>query len=154
MSVKAPSFVDAEAALHEWGNSRTDLVGPGRPVPLGFRFQQPESRRGATLRGVFALVEILGGDGNFVPEGGTMRARLSVRFIGDTRESCSRAAVAYCRALESIRPAADVRVQDGEVRVAFADGIAGPSFTTFEDQTQYLVDCDLYLQVIVTPPPA
>jgi len=148
-NVKATSWVDAEACLVEWANSRTgDLVGSGNPLPAGFRYTQPDSRRQGQHRGAYGLVSIIGGEGSFLAEGGMMRARLSVAFVGDKRETVARAAFMYCNLLEQFTPAGGVLVLDGTVRIAFADNISGPLFTTYEDQTQYLVDCDLYLQVI------
>lgn len=154
---KQPSFVDAEAVARSWLNSRTDdLVGPGNPVPLGFRFTRPDARKGATHRGAVGILSILGGDNTFIPEGGMQRARLSCSFYGDTREQAGEAAWAYLNVLDQVGSTQPVvkLIPDSvdplaqRVRIAIVDGITGPLFVSFDNAMQYLVDVDLYFQVL------
>lgn len=129
----APTFFDIESALRTWGNARTDLVGKGKPLALGF-FEQ---RLRSPGRGVYATLEASDGGDGPTAEGGISWARITAHVWSATdREAARRAAVSYMNHLSGLSAAPSVQ---GGVRLLMASEIAGPEWDPGEDEPGYTV---------------
>ncbi|MDL4812818.1 hypothetical protein [Actinomadura opuntiae] len=135
--------VDAEGAVREWLNARADLVGPGRPIPLGAHLTYLRSPG----KGTYAYLQVVAGSRALSAERPVHAARVSAMFHGTTRETSARAAVAYATALEALEgfPTA---MGAGAICHTVAD-ISGPLATdeheSNREQFVYVVDADFYL---------
>lgn len=135
--------VDAEGAVKDWVNGRTDLVGKSGPIPLGAhlgRLRSPGSR---------AYVRLLrvGGTRALTAESPVDQARISATVYGTTKEVAAQAAVAYTNALEGLSGAPTPM---GPLVIChIVDNITGPlaidDSDTTREQYRYLVDADFYL---------
>jgi len=136
------AFVDAEGIVKDWLTSLSDLVGVGNPIPQGIHLIRLRS----PYTSAWAQLSVVGGDDDWIPDGGAHRARVSASIYGATRLGANTAAVAYANALRRIpitRP-----VVDG-VRLATVAAMTGPLYIPDGDDERYLVDADVYL--IPTP---
>ena len=129
----APTFLDVESALREWGNTRTSLVGDGNPLRLGFHDARPRSPG----RGVFATVEATDGGDGPTAEGGICWARVTTHVWSVTdRQAARRAALAWMNTLASLSAAPSV---NAGVRLLMASEVDGPQWNPAEDEPRYTV---------------
>lgn len=136
------AFVDAEGVVKDWLVSLSGLVGVGNPLPAGVHLIRLRS----PYTSAWALLSIVGGDDDWVPDGASHRARISASIFGPTRLATATGAVAYANALRTIpvtRPVVD------SVRLTAVAAITGPLYIPDGDDERYLVDADIYL--IPTP---
>lgn len=135
--------VDAEGAVRDWINSRTDLVGQGRPLQLGAHL----GRLRSPGRGSYALLLRVGGTGALTAERPVDQARISATIYGTTKETAAQAAVAYANAVQELdgRPTA----MGPLVVCNTVDNLSGPlaidDTDTNREQYRYVVDADFYL---------
>lgn len=135
--------VDAEAAVRDWVNGRTDLVGPGSPIQLGAHLGHGLRSPG---RGAYVLLLRVGGVRALTAERPFDQARISATFRGTTKEMAANAAIAYVTALEGLSGAP---VAMGPLVVCHVvDNITGP--TAIDDgsaEYRYLADAEFVLSL-------
>lgn len=142
-----PAFVDAEAVVRAWINSRTTtLVGQGKPLPLGCHLQLLRS----PMSGAYAVLERIGGfddDG----EAPIDHARVSFQVRASTKQAAAAAATAVANELRTYLDGTPWPVVvDGATRyVRGVESITGPSFYPDGDEDRYIVDA----LILVTPGP-
>lgn len=137
------TFVDAEAAAAAWINSLTDtLVGVNNPLTKGAHLH---ALRGAAVA-PYALLSLLPGSTAFGAENPDHRARISASVYGPTKESATRAALAYADALLTL----DGRPQSMGVAavglVVDPDSITGPYWSPDQAGPRLICDADFYLR--------
>lgn len=144
-----PTYVDAEALICAWLNSRTDLVGPGMPIDLG-AFRKPIRSPNS---GAYVLLLRVGGAGDLGAETPLDRARISATVYAGTLEAASRAAVAYANVLAAMSGAPVLMgpTEDGDTATCrVVDNITGPTrlddHNTSGEQWRQMVDADFLLQ--------
>jgi hypothetical protein len=134
--------VDAEAAVKAWLNARLDLVGQGRPIPLGAHL----GRLRSPGRGAYAHLLRVGGSPSLTAESPVDRARVSATLYGTTKETACAAALAYATALERLD---GIPTAMGPLVCATVDNITGPTalddHESAREQYRYVVDADFYL---------
>lgn len=137
------SFVDAVAALRDWVNTLTDLVGDGNPLAKGAHLH--EMRGAATT--CYALLSVVGSGTTLGAENPDHRARMSASIYGPNQEATTAAAVAYANALLALdgRP---VAMTGATVLVVDPDSITGPLWSPDRVGPRLLVDADVYLRAV------
>lgn len=121
-------FLDIEAAVRTWGNSRTStLVGKGKPLALGFYPKRPRSPG----RGCFANLRVVDGGNDLTAEGVTGSAQLEVSVYSATdKESSAAAAIATANEFTTITAARPVV---GAVQLVMAADITWPELSEDSD---------------------
>ncbi len=142
-----PAFVDAEAVIRAWINTRTaTLVGAGLPLPLGCHLNRLRSPQA----GAYCLLERIGGydDRGDAP---IDTARVSFQVYASTKQAAALAATALANELRTALDGSQTPVVvDGATRRILAvDSITGPSFYPDGDEDRYVVDA----LILVTPGP-
>ena len=135
--------VDAEGAVRDWINGRTDLAGEGMPLTHGAhlgRLRSPAS-------GTYAYLLRIGGTRALTAERPVDQARISATVYGTTKETACLAATAYTTALEELD---GIPTRMGPLAVCVTvDNISGPlpidDHETNREQYRYVVDADFYL---------
>lgn len=123
----ARTYADALAAMKAWINSRTALVGQGKPLQMGAHLKYLMGGEPA----VYAfLEEQLTTRSDDAPENPDMWAAMSAQIYGGTREAVSTAATALAEELSSNLQGAGQIVGTGsaDVLVMVVDDIQGPSW--------------------------
>jgi len=134
----APAFVDAEAVVRDWVNGlQDDLVGTGRPLPLGAHLKRLRSPD----HGAYLQLSLVTSDDEY-SGGGATRARVSGAIRAATKGGAAAAAIAYANTLRRLY-AGNTRV--GAAVILVVDGITGPFYLPDGDEERYVVDADLYL---------
>lgn len=136
--------VDAEGAVRDWVNGRTDLVGEGGPIHLGAHLG---GRLRSPGRGAYVVLLRVGGARALTAEKPFDQARISATFYAPTKEIACVAATAYTTALEGVDGAP---VQMGPLVVCHVvDNISGP--TALDDRAdteyRYLVDAEFVMSL-------
>lgn len=141
-----PAFVDVEAVLRAWLNSRSALVGPGNPLPLGCHLNRLRSPD----RGAYALLERLGGFDD-PGEAPIDHARVSIQVYASTKQAAAVAATAVANELRTYLDGTPRAVTvDGATRyLRGVESITGPSNYPDGDEDRYVVDA----LILVTPTP-
>jgi len=134
-------FVDAEATIRLWVNSRSDLTnGSDAPIGKGAHFQRMRS----PFKGAYVVVTRISGGSDLSPEAPADRARINATIYGVSKYAASTGATAYANAVASLR---GVPATFGGVQILFAANIIGPLDITLHDkEPRYSVDADFYLQ--------
>ena len=136
------AFTDAEAAIRDWVNSlTTTLVGEGNPLAKGAHLH--ELRGAATT--CYALLSIVGSGTAFGVENPDHRARLSASIYGPSKETATRAAVAYANALLAL-DGAPVVMTGATCLVVDPATITGPLWSPDRVGPRLLCDADVYLR--------
>jgi hypothetical protein len=138
--------LDAEAAVRDWVNANTALVGDGKPLTRGAYLKLLRSPYGGT----YAYLSVIGGTPRQVVAERVakpfVRARIGAQIFGTTKESAAAAAVAYCNAVEALLVGPTPM---GTAAVClFADAISGPLELAFGPEVRYAVDCDFILRPV------
>lgn len=137
--------VDAEGAVKAWINGLPDLVGPGRPLPLGAHL----TRLRSPGKGAYAFLIVVSGTRALAAEQPVHAARISAMIHGTTRESAARAAAAYTTVLEQMEGVPAVMGED--VICHSVTDVTGPLATDEHDSNReqyvYVVDADFFLQL-------
>lgn len=141
------AFVDAEAVVREWINSRTGtLVGVGKPIPKGCHINRLRSSQA----GAYVMAIRIGGydDAGDAP---IDYARMTLEVRASQRQAAAAAATALANELRTVLDGTQVTVDvNGATRrILGVDGIVGPSYYPDGDEERYVVDA-LFL---VTPGP-
>ena len=141
--------VDAEGAVKDWLNTRTDLVGRGNPIALGAHLTLLRSPG----KGAYAYLQVINGVRALTAERPVHAARVSAQFRGTTRETAAHAATAYATALEAM-DGVPTRMGPGVLCHTVAD-ITGPLLPSDEHESNrerwaYVVDADFYLSAVPT----
>jgi hypothetical protein len=135
--------VDAEGAVRAWVNGRTDLVGEGRPLPLGAHL----ARLRSPAQGAYIRLLRVGGVRALTAETPFDQARISGTIYGTTKETAAQAAAAYATVLEGLQ--GDPVMMSPGVECKVVDNITGPIALDDSDsgreQYRYLVDADFFL---------
>lgn len=134
-------MLDIEGIVRDWINTRSDLVGPGRPLTAGAHLKRIRHH------GCYAYVISIGTPTRLVTEVPTGKARISVTVYGITKDVAVRGAVAYGNILEQIQLGHRERMGD---HVCLAvDNIVGPTpiddQLTTREEYRYLVDADFWV---------
>lgn len=134
--------LDAEGILKDWINTRSDLVGPGKPLTRGAFLKRIRSQ------GVYAHLITVGTPNDLTAETSVGRARISATFYAATKKASSDAAVAYASILESLNGSPE---RAGDYRILIVDNISGPlpidDQLTTREEFRYLVDADFWITV-------
>lgn len=151
-----PAFVDAEAVVRAWLNSRTQLVGAGKPLRHGVHLTRLRSPQA----GAYALLERLGG---YDDRGDSPidYARVSFQVYASQKEAAARAATALANelrtGLDGTPQRVDLRTAE-QVTQGFPPAtrtiigcasITGPSNYPDGEEPRYVVDA----LVLITPGP-
>lgn len=132
--------VDAEGIVRGWINSRSDLVGPGKPLERGAFLKRLRSQ------GIYAHILTVGTPVDLTAERSVGRARISATIYASTKKAASDAAVAYTSVLESINGAPE---KAGDYKILIVDNITGPlpidDQLTTREEFRYLVDADFWI---------
>jgi hypothetical protein len=139
-----PTMINIGEAVRVWANTLTgSLVGPGRPVALGF----PEQRLRSPARGAYGIVDYALDDGGADAEGTTCRAAVVVTIFSATDPQAARAgALAVADALLSInqvRPSNSFAQLLMASRVTVADTEIVDASTSSDDEPSYQVRADV-----------
>jgi len=134
-------MLDVEGIVCDWLNTRTDIVGPTKPLNAGAHLKRIRHQ------GCYAYIIATGTPADLVQEVPTGKARISVTIYGMTKEVAARGAVAYGTILERI--ALGVTEKMGDYKCVAIDNITGPTpvddqLTTREEH-RYLVDADFWI---------
>jgi hypothetical protein len=134
-------MLDVEGIVCDWLNTRTDLVGPTRPLNAGAHLKRIRHQ------GCYAYVIAVGTPADLVHDVPIGKARISVTVYGMTKEVAARGAIAYGSILERI--ALGVTEKMGDYKCIAVDNIIGPTpvddqLTTREEH-RYLVDADFWI---------
>lgn len=131
---------DAEGIVKNWINSRSDLVGPSKPLVRGAHLKRIRSQ------GVYAMIMTVGTPGDLTAERPIGRARISATIYASTKQAAAIAAVAYMTVLESIN---GVPEKAGDYKILVVDNITGPipidDQLTTREEFRYLVDADFWI---------
>ena len=134
--------LDAEGIVRTWINSRSDLVGPSKPLERGAFLKRLRSQ------GVYAMLLTVGTPPDLTAETPIGRARISATIYASTKKASSDAAVAYASVLESMKGNPE---KAGDYRILVVDNIAGPipvdDQLTTREEFRYLVDADFWITV-------
>lgn len=122
--------VDVEDALHDWGNTRTALVGAGKPLAKGFLRNRPRSP-GRSCYATFVVDDTPDG---LDAEGITSAIGVTITVWSATdRESSRLAAVALVDELRAISHTSPVV---GSTRLLMAAPVGWPEFVS-DDASEY-----------------
>ncbi|MFI6228631.1 hypothetical protein ACIBCR_15120 [Micromonospora echinospora] len=137
------TYVDAEAAVAAWINSLTDtLVGVNNPLAKGAHLHDLHG----AAKVCYVKLALLPGSVALGVEDPDHRARVSASVYGPTKESATRAALAYANALLTL----DGRPQPmgGSVTglVVDPDSITGPYWSPDQAGPRLVCDADFYLR--------
>lgn len=134
--------LDVEKIVKDWINSRTDLVGPSRPIKAGAHLKNIRHQ------GCYAFLIAIGTPIDLTAERPIGRARISATINGATKEIASKGAIAYASVLETLTGAPE---KAGDYKILVVDNISGPlpidDQQTTREQFRYLVDADFWLTV-------
>lgn len=134
--------LDGEGIVRNWINTRTDLVGQGRPVQHGAHLKRLRS----PAAGAYAYILGIAQGPDLTAETPVSRCRVSATFYAGTKESASVAAVAYATVLETLNGRPEAM---GDFKCLIVDSISGPNPINDQDTTReqyrYLVDADFYI---------
>lgn len=119
----ARTYADAVAAMQEWINSRTDLVGRDKPLWMGAHLRKLS---GGEPRAYAFLEEQFSTRTADSPENPDMQAVMSAQIYGGTREAATKAATALAEELSTQLEGRETAVT-GAVLYA-ADDIQGPTW--------------------------
>lgn len=142
--VSPDAFVDAEGILKLWLVGLESLTGAGNPLPDGVHLV----RLRAPYTAAWALLSVVGGDDDWIPDAPSHRARISASVYGPTRLAANTAAVAYANTLRQIPRTRPMIDGTGRQLVNVAS-ISGPLYIPDGEDERYLVDADVY----ITPNP-
>ncbi len=134
-------MLDVEGIVCTWMNTRTDLVGPSRPINAGAHLKRIRHQ------GCYAYVIAVGTPADMVEDVPIGKARISVTIYGATKQIAANGAVAYGTILERI--ALGFSEKMGDYKCIAVDNIIGPTpvddqLTTREEH-RYLVDADFWI---------
>lgn len=132
--------LDTEGIVQRWINSRSDLVGPGKPLTRGAFLKRTRSQ------GVYAQIMSVGTPPDLTAETPVARARISATFYASTKQASCNAAVAYTTILESLKGAPE---KAGDYKILIVDNLSGPlpidDQLTTREEFRYLVDADFWI---------
>jgi hypothetical protein len=117
----AVTYVDVVGAVRAWINSRTALVGLGRPLQKGAHFKRLDGAADATYA---LLTEAASYRSPNAPEAPDMMAVIDAQVYGGTREEATTAAVALAEELSTGLAGIPAAVPDASLQVA--DDFTGP----------------------------
>lgn len=137
--------VDAEGIVKDWINSRSDLVGPGKPLTRGAHLKNLRSQ------GVYAYLITVGTPGDLTAETPIGRARISATIYASTKKAAADAAVAYATVLEGVNGVPEPAHDEGNHKILIVDNMSGPlpidDQLTTREEFRYLVDADFWISV-------
>jgi len=132
--------LDIEHIVKDWINTRSDLVGPSRPLPRGAHLKYLRSQ------GAYAFLISIGTPTDLTAETPVGRARISATIYAATKQASANAAVAYMNVLETLK---GVPEKAGDYKILIVDNISGPlpldDHLTTREEFRYLVDADFYV---------
>lgn len=135
--------LDTEGIVKEWINTRSDLVGSGKPLTRGAFLKRIRSQ------GVYAHILSVGTPTDLTAETPVGRGRISATFYAATKKAACDAAVAYTSILESLNGAPE---RAGDYKILVVDNITGPipidDQLTTREEFRYLVDADFWITVM------
>lgn len=133
-------MLDVEGIVKDWINTRSDFVGPGKPVERGAFLKR---QKGA---GNYLLVISIGTPLDLTAERPVARARISVTSYATTKQASNNAAIAYGNVLETLTGRPEPM---GDYRCLVVDNITGPlpldDHLTNREEFRHLVDADFYI---------
>lgn len=134
-------MIDVEGIVCDWLNTRTDIVGPSRPLNAGAHLKRIRHQ------GCYAYIIAVGTPADLVQERAIGKARISVTVYGMTKEVAANGAIAYGTLLEHIALGHPEKM--GDHVCLTVDNIIGPTpvddqLTTREEH-RYLVDADFWI---------
>lgn len=132
--------LDVEGIVKDWINSRSDLVGPGKPLVRGAFLKRIRSQ------GVYAHLIKVGTPTGLTAETPIGCGRVSATVYASTKKAASDAAVAYTSILETLNGAPE---KAGDYKILVVDNITGPipidDQLTTREEFRYLVDADFWI---------
>lgn len=132
--------LDMEYIVKTWINTRSDLVGQGRPLVRGAHLKVIRSQ------GSYAFIISVGTPNDLMAERPISRARISATIYASTKQASASAAVAYASVLETLN---GVPEKAGDYTILIVDNITGPvpidDQLTTREEFRYLVDADFYV---------
>lgn len=134
------AFVDVEGVLKLWLAGLDSLVGAGNPLPAGVHLV----RLRAPYTQAWALLSVIAGGDEWLPDAPVHRARISAMIYGPTRLAANTGAVAYSNTLRQIPRLRPVIDSAGRQLVA-VNAITGPLYVPDGEDERYLVDADIYV---------
>jgi hypothetical protein len=137
--VSGKTYVDALGAMRAWINSRTALVGAGRPLTMGAHLKHVQGGQPTTYAFLEEATSYRSPD---APENPDMMAMLSAQIYGGTREAVALAARALAEEISSNLEGAGqtVAVGDESTLLMFSDDIQGPSWFPDGDLPRMLLN--------------
>lgn len=135
-------------SVRTWGNTLTDLVGPGKPLALGFH----ERRLRSPQRGVYAVVEAVeDADLTVDAEGTIVAARFTFSVYSATDAKAARTAgIALINSLRSLNAAPPGSVTTAESELVMVAEVSGEPIdivnasTSSDDEPLYRVRGTVY----------
>lgn len=132
--------LDVEGVVRNWINTRTDLVGDGKPLQRGAFLNLQKAS------GPYVFIIAVGTPPDLTAETPIGRARISATIYAGTKGAASKAAIAYVNVLETLTGKPE-RMGDYLCRVV--DNITGPlpldDHLTNREEFRYLVDADFWI---------
>lgn len=133
-------MLDVEGIVKNWINTRSDLVGPSKPLARGAFLKRLRSQ------GVYAHILSVGTPVDLTAETPIARARISATVYASTKKAAADAAVAYASVLESLNGSPE---KAGDYKILVVDNISGPlpidDQLTTREEFRYLVDADFWI---------
>jgi len=134
--------VDVEGIVKDWINSRSDLVGPGKPIVRGAFLKRIRSQ------GVYVHILLVGTPLDLTAETPVGKGRVSATIYGSTKKAASDGATAYASVLETLKGAPEPA---GDYKILVVDNITGPlpidDHLTNREEFRYLIDADFWITV-------
>jgi len=132
--------LDVRGIVKNWINTRTDLVGHGKPVSRGAFLKLQRAQ------GTYLYVTVVGTPPDLTAETPVARARVSVIAYGSTMLASSNAAVAYATVLESLTGKPE---KMGDYRCLVVDNLSLPlpldDHLTDREEFRHQVDADFWI---------
>lgn len=132
--------LDIEGIVKSWINTRSDLVGDGKPVKRGAFLKRQRAE------GSYIHIIGIGTPTDITEERPIGRARISATCYAATKQASCNAAVAYATVLEGLTGAVE---KAGNYKILVVDNISGPipldDQLTTREEFRYLVDADFYV---------
>ena len=132
--------LDIEGIVKSWINTRSDLVGDGKPIRRGAFLKRQRSE------GSYIHIIGIGTPTDITAEQPIARARISATCYAATKQASCNAAVAYATVLESLNGKVE---KAGDYKILVVDNMSGPTplddQLTSREEFRYLVDADFYV---------
>jgi hypothetical protein len=137
-------YVDALGSVRTWINSLSvpssslpALVGMVGLMPKGAHLHRLRS----PFKSAYAVLSLIGGSLELIPETPFYRGRVSADILGLTKEGANAAAIGYANWVYSVR----TPIPMGMVYCQFTDALSGPlDLTILEKEPRFVVDADFY----------